>query len=96
LTGDDVRNARLAIGQAMGLGRPLRLVELGELLRLEGRDVGASVWEWERDHTPVKGPTSLAIEAMVDGWRPSGWRDCIRWPAISTKDGKRKRMTGTQ
>jgi hypothetical protein len=79
VTGAEVRKARGGIGRDMGLGRPLMLVELGELLRMKGRDPGAAVWEWERNHTPVQGPTSVAIEAMLDGWRPSGWREVIRW-----------------
>jgi hypothetical protein len=79
VTGDEVRNARHVIGLEMGLGRALELVELGRLLRLEGRDQGASVWEWERGHIPVKGPTSVAIEALVNGYRPTGWRNVIRW-----------------
>jgi hypothetical protein len=79
MTGAQVYRARRAIGLEMGLGRALMLVELGELLRLSGRDVGASVREWEQNHTPVQGPTSVAIEALLDGWRPAGWRDVIRW-----------------
>jgi hypothetical protein len=31
MTGDEVRKARAAIGTEMGLGRPLRMVELGRL-----------------------------------------------------------------
>jgi hypothetical protein len=79
VTGAEVRRARGVIGLEMGLGRPLRMVELGELLKLTGRDPGASVRDWERNHTPVRGPTAVAIEAMLDGWRPPGWRDVIRW-----------------
>jgi hypothetical protein len=79
VTGAEIRRARGAIGHEAGLGRALMMVELGELLKLTGRDPGASVRDWERGHTPVSGPASVAIEALRDGWRPTGWRDVIRW-----------------
>jgi hypothetical protein len=79
VTGDEVREARNIIGREMGLGRPLHLVELGRLLLLQGRDVGASVYEWEREHTLIRGPAVVAIQAMLDGWRPPGWESAITW-----------------
>ena len=41
MTGDELRKARAAIGTEMGLGRPLRMVELGRLLHNAGRSWGS-------------------------------------------------------
>jgi hypothetical protein len=78
MTGDEVREARAAIGTEMGLGRPLRMVELGRLLQFAGRDPGAPVREWEDSTTQVRGPASVAIQALLDGWRPPGWLRVIK------------------
>jgi hypothetical protein len=77
--GSQLRDARQTLGLEMGLGRALKMVELGRLLRLDGRDQGSSVRDWERNRTPIWGPTALAVEAMLDGWRPKDWRDAISW-----------------
>jgi hypothetical protein len=43
--------------------------EMGRALRLQGRDVGTTVRDWERGDGPT-GPASVAIEAMLAGYRP--------------------------
>jgi hypothetical protein len=68
MTGRDIRNARAKLGKLWGLDRPLRAAELGRALRLQGRDPGRSVLDWECEKTPVTGPVSLAIEAMLAGY----------------------------
>ena len=70
MTGSDLRDARRTLGEMWGLGRPVTMAELGRLLRLKGRDPGASVRDWERDGPT--GPASVAIEMMLDGARPRG------------------------
>lgn len=71
MTPAQLRDARAVLGQIWGLGRPLRMSELGRALRLQGRDPGASVRDWERGHTPISGPVSIAVEAMLSGFRPN-------------------------
>ena len=71
MTGADIRAARAALGDLWGLGRPLRAAELGRALRLAGRDPGQSVLAWESGKAPVSGPVSVAIEAMLAGFRPA-------------------------
>lgn len=71
MTGKDIKAARNRLGELWGLGRPLRMAELGRALRLQGRDPGESVRDWERGNTPVSGPVSVAIEAMLAGYRPA-------------------------
>jgi DNA-binding transcriptional regulator YiaG len=44
--------------------------QLAEALRL-GKDGGRAVRRWEAGDRPVSGPASLAIEALLSGWRPS-------------------------
>jgi hypothetical protein len=53
-----------------GLDRPLHASELARALRLEGRDVGATVLRWERGERAVSGPVSVAIEMMLAGAKP--------------------------
>lgn len=77
----DIRAARGKLGIMWGLGRPLHMSEMGRLLRLQGRDPGATVRDWERGHTPISGPATTAIEMMLDGARPSHWRDALRGDA---------------
>ena len=67
---DQLRDARAVLGQMWGLGRPLRMSELGRALKLNGRDPGASVRDWERGHNPISGPVSVAVEAMLAGFKP--------------------------
>jgi hypothetical protein len=71
MTGDDIRDARATIGQLWGLNRPLTMAEMGRALRLQGRDVGSSIRDWERGRTPISGPVQVAVEAMLAGFRPS-------------------------
>jgi len=68
MTPDQLRDARAVLGSMWGLGRPLHMSEMGRALRLSGRDPGASVRDWERGHTPISGPVSIAVEAMLAGF----------------------------
>jgi len=70
VTGNEVREARGKLGDLWNLGRPLRMSELGRALRLSRRDVGATVRDWERGHTDISGPVSVAIEMMLAGAIP--------------------------
>ena len=70
MTPDQLRDARATLGQMWGLNRPLHMSELGRVLKLQGRDVGASVGGWERGDIPISGPVSVAVEAMLAGFRP--------------------------
>lgn len=70
MTPEGLRNARAEIGILWGLGRPLKMSELGRALRLSGRDPGATIRDWERGHSKISGPVSLAVEAMLAGFIP--------------------------
>ena len=70
MNGKDIWTARGRLGDLYDLGRPLKMTELGRILGLKGGDVGATVRDWERGHSPVTGPVSLAVRALLDGWRP--------------------------
>lgn len=69
MTGDELRDARARLGDMWGLGRPLRLAEMGRALRLQGRDPGATVRDWER-RGEVSGPVSVAVDLMLAGACP--------------------------
>ena len=58
----EVRDARLALG--------LTQHELAVLLRMGG-DGKRSVRRWEAGDREISGPASVAIEALLTGWRPS-------------------------
>lgn len=77
MTGKQVRKARTTLGKMWGLDRPLHMAELGELLRLKGRDPGATIREWEREKTLITGPASVAIEMMLAGAEPPT-KDAVR------------------
>lgn len=72
MTPDEIRAARATLGKMWGLNRPLHMSELGRALRLQGRDPGKTIDRWENysDKNPISGPASVAIEAMLAGFRP--------------------------
>ena len=78
MTPDQLRAARATLGHLWGLNRPLKLSELGRALRLCGRDPGEAVHDWERGHNTISGPASIAIEAMLAGFRPDGLDHALR------------------
>lgn len=84
MTPDQLRDARATLGQMYGLERPLNLTEMGRALRLRGRDIAQSVRNWERGHTPISGPLSIAVEAMLAGFTPT--------PTPKTQIQKRRRI----
>jgi len=57
----EVRDARRALG--------LTQHELAVLLRMGG-DGKRSVRRWEAGDREISGPASVAIEALLTGWRP--------------------------
>jgi DNA-binding transcriptional regulator YiaG len=57
----EVRDARRALG--------LTQHELAVLLRMGG-DGKRSVRRWEAGDREISGPASVAIEALLSGWRP--------------------------
>lgn len=69
MSGQALREARATLGHMWGLNRPLHMSELGRALRLQGRDPGVTIRDWERRDGPT-GPASVAIEAMLAGYRP--------------------------
>lgn len=77
MTGRDIRRARRKLGAMWDLGRPLRAAELGRLLRLQGRDPGATVLAWEAG-SPVTGPVSVAVEMMLAGAVPPTMAEALR------------------
>lgn len=70
MTPSQIREARAQIGALWGLARPLRAAELGRVLRLKGRNPGATVLNWEAGRDEVSGPVSVAIEMMLAGAIP--------------------------
>ena len=78
MTPAELHTARATLGQQWGLNRPLKLSELGRSLRLCGRDPGEAVHDWERGHNSISGPVSIAIEAMLSGFRPNGLDMALR------------------
>ncbi len=77
MPGDEVRDARRALGELWGFGRPLHMAELGRALRLGGRDVGATVKEWE-DRDTITGPASAALLMMLAGAKPPDGLDAVK------------------
>lgn len=78
MTPTEITDARRVIGLAWGLKRPLLKAELADLLGYINRDIGAPIAEWELGRAKVPGPAVVAIQALLDGWRPPHWRRVIR------------------
>jgi DNA-binding transcriptional regulator YiaG len=62
MTPAEVRAARLALGMTQD--------QLAEALRMGG-DGKRAVRRWEAGEREISGPASVAIEALLTGWRPS-------------------------
>ncbi len=73
MTPAEIRAARAKLGKMWGLSRPLYMSELGRALGLQGRDPGHQVKRWEAGY-PISGPVTVAIEAMLAGYRPMNHR----------------------
>lgn len=69
MTAEELYAARRTLGETWGLGRPLTLEEMARILRLSGRDPGASLRDYERRKTTISGPLSLAVELLLAGGR---------------------------
>jgi hypothetical protein len=67
MTGNDLRDARKTLGEMWGLRRPLTMNEMGAVLRLTGKDPGATIRDYERGKNPISGPISLAVEMLLQG-----------------------------
>ncbi len=70
MTGDQLRQARQKLGEAWGLGRPLKMAEMARACRLGGRDPGATIRDYEDGKTRISGPLSLVVELYLAGVRP--------------------------
>ncbi len=78
MTGNKLRKAREILGHRWGLGRPLKMAELGRALRLGGRDPGESIRNYESDRTPISGPVAVAVEMWLAGAPVPGGVDVIK------------------
>jgi DNA-binding transcriptional regulator YiaG len=58
----EVRAARHALGMTQA--------QLADALRM-AKDGARAVRRWETGAQPITGPASVAIEAMLTGWRPA-------------------------
>lgn len=70
MTGAQLRDARAALGEAWGLGRPLKMAEMARACGLGGRDPGATVRDYEDGKTKISGPLSKLVRAYLNGYRP--------------------------
>lgn len=74
----DIRNARNTLGHLWGLGRPLRMSEMGRALGLGGRDPGESIRDYERGRTAISGPISRLVRVYLAGALPPDGLDSIK------------------
>lgn len=70
MTPTEVYAARATLGQLRNLNRPMSCNELAQELRLKGNG-GDTIRKWERGSPNISGPASLALEALLSGWRPN-------------------------
>ena len=62
-TPEQVRQARAALG--------LSTRQLAIVLRM-GAQSGRTIRRWEAGDTPISGPASVALEALLTGFKPGG------------------------
>jgi len=67
-SGEDLAQARKALGwTAYELALALRMY--GDRTALKRR-----IYDMETGYRPIPGPTAVAVEALVSGWRPEDFR----------------------
>jgi len=66
---DELRLARQVLGWSHD--------QMGRALKLAGgpEKAAARVKEMEAGRREISGPVQVAVEALLSGWRPSGWID---------------------
>lgn len=77
MTPKEFYEARFSLGQAWGLGRALKMSEMGRALRLGGRDPGQSIRDYERGTTTISGPISALVEVYLAGAPPVDGLDAV-------------------
>lgn len=78
MTPEELHNARRALGELWGFGRPLHMSELGRACRLGGADPGQSIRDYERGATKISGPLSALVELYLRGALPPDGLDKLR------------------
>ena len=67
MTPVELRECRRELGYMWGLGRPLSLGEMAQVLRLAGVRPADTVRSYERGKTAVSGPISLVCDMLLSG-----------------------------
>lgn len=75
---EELRSARASLGHQWGLGRPLRMSEMGRALGLSGADPGQSIRDYERGVTRISGPISNLVRLYLGGSMPPDGLDVIK------------------
>lgn len=78
MTPAELSDARAVLGSMWGLGRPLRMSELGRALGLAGADPGQSVRDYERGATKISGPIRNLVTLYLRGALPPDGLDVIK------------------
>lgn len=78
MTGEELRSARATLGELWGLGRPLKMSELGRAIGLTGNDPGQSIRDYERGATKISGPISFLVRLYLGGAIPPDGLSIIR------------------
>lgn len=73
MTGDELRKARIALGELWGLGRACAAAELGRALGNCSRDPGEIIRDYERHRAkPVPWLLATTVAMMLQGALPPG------------------------
>jgi hypothetical protein len=78
MTAEDLRTARRTLGHRWGLGRELRMSELGRVLRFPSRDPGQSIRDYEDGAYAIPGPVSVAVDMLLAGAEPPDGMAALR------------------
>jgi hypothetical protein len=58
------------LGRMWGFNRPMRYSEMGRALRRSCKRPDEAVSDWARGKSAISGPVSVAVDAMLAGYRP--------------------------
>lgn len=78
MSGLDISESRVRLGQVWGLGRPITKRELARALMLSDKYGDEHVAKMENGKSAVSGPIEVAVRMMLAGAKPPTMADVIR------------------
>lgn len=78
MSGLDITEVRVKLGEVWGLDRPITKREMARALMLSDKYGDEHVAKMENGKTTVSGPIEVALRMMLDGAKPPTMSDVIK------------------